>query len=64
MAKVVQTLRTHWKKSVFFTGLSIYGAKYAKQKYDDNQLMRKLCLEASSYGQNLIPTGKPNIYFK
>ena len=62
MAKVIQTLRTHWKKSIFFSGLAVYGANYGKRKYEENQLMRQLCLEASKFGEKLIPTAQTRPY--
>ena len=61
MAKVLKTLRTHWKKSIFFSGVLVYGANYAKQKYGENELMRHYSKIAQDYGQKTIPlaTVKP-----
>lgn len=51
MAKVLTTLRTHWKKSIFFSGVAVYGGNWAKKKYDNNILMKEFCKEALKYGQ-------------
>jgi hypothetical protein len=55
MAKVLRTLRTHWKKSIFFGGVSAYGLKYAKDKFDEKQMMKRLCKEALAYGEPPVP---------
>ena len=37
MAKVVsffKTIRNNWKKTVFFSGVAVYGAQYGKEKYE------------------------------
>ena len=34
VVKFVKTIRNNWKKSIFFTGVAIYGANYAKGKYE------------------------------
>ena len=62
MAKIFQTLRNNWKKSIFFTGVAIYGVKYGQRKYDENLLMRKYAKEASQYGQHLIPNAGTRPY--
>ena len=31
--KTLTTLKTHWKKSIVFAGISLYGVKYADGKY-------------------------------
>ena len=61
MAKVLQTLRTHWKKSIFFSGLFVYGVNYGHQKYEEKELMRQYSRLAVEYGKQTIPlsTVKP-----
>jgi hypothetical protein len=55
MAKVLRTLRTHWKKSIFFSGVAAYGANYAKAKIEDNLMMTNFCKEAKAYGEPPVP---------
>ena len=55
MAKVLRTLRTHWKKSIFFGGLSAYGLSYAKDKFEEKQMMKRFCKEALAYGETPVP---------
>ena len=42
--KLIKTIRTHWKKSIFFTGLSVVGCKYGYNWYKENLLLRQYCL--------------------
>lgn len=46
MVKIFQTLRNHWKKSVFFAGLTIWGTKFAHGKYLEFNLMKAYCQES------------------
>jgi acylglycerol kinase len=62
MAKVLKTLRNNWKKSIFFTGLGIYGGNWAKLKWTENNLMRQYSLEALSYGQQTIKSASVKPY--
>lgn len=55
MAKVFTTLRTHWKKSIFFSGAAIYGADFAKRKYHENELMRVYSRKAAQFGSQTVP---------
>ena len=55
MAKILGTLRTHWKKSIFFSGAAIYGGNYGKQKYDEYRMMQVYCREALRYGEPPVP---------
>ncbi|KAK7474538.1 hypothetical protein BaRGS_00034232 [Batillaria attramentaria] len=55
IVNIGRTLRTHWKKSIFFTGLSIYGVKYAYERHEENLLRRVYCAEAKKYGDEKIP---------
>ncbi|XP_037050418.1 acylglycerol kinase, mitochondrial-like [Bradysia coprophila] len=53
MAKVVKiftTIRNNWKKSAFAAVAFSYGVSYSNEKYEINQMMRKYCQEAVSYG--------------
>ncbi len=55
MAKVLTTLRTHWKKTVFFTAVGCYAADRGRVKYLERRLMRQLCEEAAVYGRVTMP---------
>ncbi|BFZ14885.1 hypothetical protein BsWGS_17924 [Bradybaena similaris] len=55
--KTAQTLRNHWKKSTFFFCVAVYGAKYANDRHNDNQLRRLYCQEAKMYGDEKIQLG-------
>ena len=41
MAKIFQTLRNNWKKSIVFSGAFVYGVNYGKDRWKENELMRK-----------------------
>ena len=41
--KLIKTLRTHWKKSIFFTGLSVIGGRYGYNRFEENMLLREYC---------------------
>lgn len=62
MAKVFRTLRNNWKKSVFFSGVAVYGANFAHNKYEENQLMRAYCQEARLYGDAAIGSASTRSY--
>ena len=34
MAKLFKTIRHNWKKSIFFSGITIYAANYGKHMYE------------------------------
>ncbi|XP_075679546.1 acylglycerol kinase-like protein Mulk [Dermatophagoides pteronyssinus] len=51
IVKVFQTVRNHWKKSIFFTGLTVWGAHYGHGKYLEFNLMKAYCQEALKYGE-------------
>jgi hypothetical protein len=55
MAKVLRTLRTHWKKSIFFSGVAAYGVNYGKNKFDEKMMMKAFCKEAVAYGEPPVP---------
>ena len=59
MAKIVATLRTHWKKSVFFTAAGIYGLHVANKKLLESALMAKYCAEAAEFGRLEQPLLRP-----
>lgn len=46
IGKIFQTLRNHWKKSIFFTGLTVWGTHYGYGKYLEFNLMKAYCQEA------------------
>ncbi|KAK3774125.1 hypothetical protein RRG08_065785 [Elysia crispata] len=52
-----KTLRTHWKKSIFFSGVIVYGVKWLQDRHNDNLLRRKYCDEAKRYGEEKITLG-------
>ena len=62
MAKFIQTLRNNWKKSVFFSGVLVYGVNYAKDKWKENDIMRKFAIEAARYGEKSIPLANTRPY--
>jgi len=51
-------IRNNWKKSIFFTGVALYGGKWLKTKHEDNLLRRKYCDEARQYGAEKIGLGE------
>lgn len=55
MARVLKTLRTHWKKSIFFSCVAAYGVNYGKNKFQEKQLMKQYCKEALQYGEPTVP---------
>ncbi|CAK6960162.1 acylglycerol kinase%2C mitochondrial [Scomber scombrus] len=54
VVKVFKTLRNHWKKSTFATGVLSYGGYWLYGKHCDNVLRREACLEAREYGRQQI----------
>ena len=60
--RLVSTLRTHWKKSLFFTGVGLYGANWYNKKLQDEAFMRELCQEALSYGSGAIRGADTPLY--
>ncbi|XP_077984431.1 acylglycerol kinase, mitochondrial-like [Glandiceps talaboti] len=54
--KVFRTIRTHWKKSIFFTVALSYGTYYLNDRYRSNLIRRALCEEAAKYGEEIIQT--------
>ena len=56
---VVTVLRTHWKKSVFFTLAAGYGLNRAKVKLEEKALMREMCREAADFGRAVQPLHSP-----
>ncbi|XP_043565323.1 acylglycerol kinase, mitochondrial [Chiloscyllium plagiosum] len=55
MAKVLKTLRNHWKKTTAgVCGLS-WGAHWVHKRYRDNLLRRAACQQAEEYGNQLLP---------
>lgn len=53
--KILQTLRNHWKKSVFGVCVVSYGGHWLYGKHCDNLLRRAACQEALKFGQQIIP---------
>jgi len=60
--RLATTLRSHWKKSLFFTGVGLYGAKWYNKKLQDEAFMRELCQEARSYGSGVIQGADTPLY--
>lgn len=58
--KIFKTIKTHWKKSIFFTAVGVYGVKYAKELYEDDLLRRQYCAQAKLYGEQKIGFGQKN----
>jgi hypothetical protein len=55
MAKMISTLRTHWKKSIFFSGVAGFGLNYAHNKFNEKIMMKNFCKEALAYGEPTVP---------
>ena len=60
--RLATTLRTHWKKSLFFTGVGLYGANWYNKKLQNEAFMRELCQEALSYGSGVIKGAETPLY--
>ncbi|RUS82254.1 hypothetical protein EGW08_009992 [Elysia chlorotica] len=58
VVKTAKTLRTHWKKSIFFSGVIAYGVNWLHDRHNDNLLRRKYCDEAKKYGEEKIALGQ------
>ncbi|XP_050501063.1 acylglycerol kinase, mitochondrial [Diabrotica virgifera virgifera] len=54
IVKVAKTVRNHWKKSIFFTGVLTYGVIYTKNYLQTQDLMRSYCQRAAKYGKEPI----------
>ncbi|KAF5294877.1 hypothetical protein FQR65_LT10675 [Abscondita terminalis] len=50
IVRFIKGVRNHWKKSTFAAFALAYGANYAKEYYDVQELMRVYCQEAAAYG--------------
>lgn len=59
MSKVLTTLRTHWKKSIFFSAVGAYGVRTANKKRLESELMTQYCREAAEYGRVELPIQRP-----
>ncbi len=59
MSSVLTTLRTHWKKSVFFTVGAGYGASLANKARLERRLMADYCREAAEFGRAEQPIQRP-----
>lgn len=59
MAKIIATLRTHWKKSVFFTVAGVYGLQMANKKRLESALMAEYCEKAAEFGRLDQPLLRP-----
>jgi acylglycerol kinase len=62
MAKIFQTLRNNWKKSIVFSGAFVYGVNYGKDRWKENELMRKFAAEAVRFGEKSIPLANTRSY--
>ncbi|XP_053400494.1 acylglycerol kinase, mitochondrial-like [Mercenaria mercenaria] len=58
--KFFKTVRTHWKKSIVFTAIGVYGVKFGIDRYEDDMLRRQYCAEAKVYGDQIAQFGGPN----
>lgn len=59
MAKIVRTLRNHWKKSVFGAGVLSYGIHYGLNEIEVGKTMTVLCETAVKYGDISASFEKP-----
>jgi len=58
MSKIIgffRGVRNHPKKSIFFSGLSVWVVNLANEKYECEQMMRRYCEEALKYGEEPLP---------
>ncbi|XP_011213980.2 acylglycerol kinase, mitochondrial [Bactrocera dorsalis] len=47
----LKTIRNHWKKSLFASGVAGYGIYYAKTSFDISQHMKNVCAETVAMGK-------------
>ncbi|NXD24920.1 AGK protein, partial [Spelaeornis formosus] len=59
MAKALEALRRHWKKSTLGACLLGWGGHWLYGKHCDNLLRRAACQEAQAFGNELIPATMP-----
>ena len=57
--KFATTIRTNWKKSVFFSGVAVYGGRWYAQKLSDDAYMTQVSREAASYGAGVVHKDAP-----
>jgi len=57
MAKVLKTVRVHWKKSLVGAGVVAYGLNYGKTQLENGDVMRAKCETANIFGE--VPA-RPN----
>ena len=57
--KFATTIRTNWKKSVFFSGVAVYGGRWYAQKLSDDAYMTQVSREAASYGAGVVQKDAP-----
>ncbi|XP_069759750.1 acylglycerol kinase, mitochondrial isoform X2 [Narcine bancroftii] len=55
MAKLLKTLRSHWKKTAVGVGALGWGVKWMHGRHRDNLLRRVACQEAQKFGSQLLP---------
>ena len=60
--KFATTIRNNWKKSVFFTGAGVYGARWYNKRLEDNAYMTELSREALTYGSGLVQGANTPLY--
>ncbi|CAL8113166.1 unnamed protein product [Orchesella dallaii] len=60
MAKVIKTLREHWKKSTFAAILGYYGLDYAYDRHKTFLMMREYSKQALAHGRRQLPNGAKN----
>jgi len=50
VGNAARLVRNNWKKTVFFSGVTVYGASWYKKRLQDTELLAKCCREALTYG--------------
>jgi len=60
VVKIGNTLRNHWKKSVFLSLAGGYGVTWYQKKLEDNAYMRSLAREAVTYGNQPLHVDSPS----
>ncbi|CAG9858565.1 unnamed protein product [Phyllotreta striolata] len=53
--KAAKTVRNHWKKSIFFSSVAVYGTIYLRNYMETQELMRSYCEKAAKYGKKPLP---------
>jgi len=53
--KIVQKIRNNWKKTVFFSIVTVVGGRWVNRKREDELLRRDFCVQAAEFGRQSHP---------